>query len=534
MAGHRTGRSEEGTLLKKWTNRVPVCVVFPNTYYVGMSNLAVHLLYSVINRFEEVVCERAFYEEGEPVLSVESGRELGSFELLFFTLSFEMDYVNIPRILKAAGCGALAAERGETSPLVIGGGMCVMANPEPVSPFFDLFILGDVEATVPEFISRYLSVREKKREDLVKALTFHPWVYDPSRLAVEYGEDGRVSALLPAGFSVATERYKGKELARSIVTTEDTEFSRMKLLEGARGCPSACPFCLTGSLGPCTFDPLTDVGEAVSDVGIIGGGISFHPHLAEIVGRLKGQGVRVHLPSLRVDEVPLEVIELIKDDVKTLTFGIEAGTEKLRSFIGKPLTNKEVFEKIEAVSTIKAFHLKLYFMIGLAGETRADVEAIIDLAKHLMHLMIKAGSARGQVGSITVHASPFVPKASTPFQWLAMEERDPLKDKIALLARGLKKADNTYFTHESVKYSFLQAVFARGDRRVSSTILDLAEGTSLTRILRESPLNLPFYVNRERGKDELFPWDFMTESGHKERLYRKLTASLAGIGSSLE
>jgi radical SAM superfamily enzyme YgiQ (UPF0313 family) len=178
---------------------------------------------------------------------------------------------------------------------------------------------------------------------------------------------------------------------------------------------------------------------------------------------------------------------------------------------------------------MKSFHLKLYFMVGLYGERVEDVERIVEMARHIMHLMIRQGAKRGTVGSITVHASPFVPKAATPFQWLPMDDVSSLKEKLVILKRGLGKAANTYFTHESVKYSFLQAVLARGDRRVQDIILSLAEGGSLAKVQRESPINLNFYATRKRQADERFPWDFITGDKEKARLRKQLDTALAQL-----
>ncbi len=261
-------------------------------------------------------------------------------------------------------------------------------------------------------------------------------------------------------------------------------------------------------------------------MGIIGGGVSFHPHLAEIIKRFKDTGINVHLPSLRLDEVPLEVIDLLKESIKTLTFGIEAGTEELRTRIGKPLGDKAIFERIEAIADLKSFNFKFYFMVGLPGEQRGDIEAIVELIKHVLHLLVKKGSPKGRIGSITVHASPFVPKAATPFQWLAMNDMKELKEKISLLKRDLGKVANTHFTHESIKYSFLQGVFARGDRRLKDVILKLSEGASLTTIMRESPINLNFYAARERSATETFPWDFIGKETEKQLLRKRLLGCL--------
>jgi radical SAM superfamily enzyme YgiQ (UPF0313 family) len=401
-----------------------------------------------------------------------------------------------------------------------------MGNPEPVSSFFDLFLMGDVEACLPDFMERYLETRGKKRTEVVDTLSAWKWLYNPKRLTVAYEEDGTVGRFEPSGFRVEAARHKGKRLAGSAIVSSETEFADMVLAEGVRGCPSRCAFCLVGNIHPFVSDKLEWLGADTKDVGIIGGGVSYHPQLASIITRLKAMGVQVHLPSLRLDEVSLDVIDLLKDSIKTLTFGIEAGTEDLRRRIGKPILDKEIFERVEAIADMKSFHFKFYFMIGLPGERRRDVEAIVELVKHILHLLIIKGSKKGRIGSITVHASPFVPKPATPFQWLAMDDVKELKEKMSMLKRGLGKVANTHFTHESVKYSFLQGVFARGDRRLKEVIVRLSEGEGLTNIARANAINLGFYATRERAMNETFPWDFIGPKAEKERLRRQLTSCL--------
>jgi radical SAM superfamily enzyme YgiQ (UPF0313 family) len=386
--------------------------------------------------------------------------------------------------------------------------------------------MGDVETCLPPFIDRYLRVRGENRPRVIEELSAWQWVYNPAKLDVSYEEDGTIRAFVPPSYHAEIERYCGDKLAESTVTTSETEFGDMFLVEGSRGCPSRCAFCLAGNIYPFISDRLEQIDDAIHDVGIIGGGVSFHPRLAEIIKRFNAAGVKVHLPSLRLDEVPLEVIDLLKDSIKTLTFGIEAGTEALRKRIGKPFGDKAIFDRIEAIADLKSFNFKFYFMVGLPGEERGDVGAIVELIKHVLHLLVKKGSPKGRIGGITVHASPFVPKAATPFQWLAMDDMKELKEKIDLLKRDLGKVANTHFTHESIKYSFLQGVFARGDRRLKDVILKLSEGASLTTIMRESPINLNFYATRERGATETFPWDFIGKETEKQVLRRRFLSYL--------
>jgi radical SAM superfamily enzyme YgiQ (UPF0313 family) len=494
-------------------------VVFPNSYHVGMSNLAVHILYGMLNARDDVVCERFFYEEGMPLVSVESSRPLSSFASVFFTLSFELDYPNIVTLLEQSSVPVVARDRGEGSPLVIAGGVCVMANPEPVAPFFDLMVLGDIEATLPQFMERFVALQASGRMDIIAGLDDFPFVYRPDGLSVKYREDGRIADFEPPDLSVSVEHYSGDDLGTSVIISPGTEFGDMALIEGTRGCPSRCSFCLIGNLYRFRTEDIRAAIGDTRDVGIVGGGMSFHPRIIEIVENFREQGIRVHLPSLRLDEVPIELIGLLKDDIKTLTFGIEAATGQLRARLGKNITDEEILTRIDAIMELKSFNLKLYFIIGTPGETLDDIDAIPEIVKRVRHIMIQHGSPRGSLGNITIHVSPLVPKAATPFQWIAMEDMDGLKEKTARLRAAFRKIDNTVFTHDSIKFSFLQAVFSRGDRRISDVIIRLAHGTSFNKIVRESSINLNFYALRERAPDEIFPWDFIRGHVSKEKLH---------------
>jgi radical SAM superfamily enzyme YgiQ (UPF0313 family) len=521
--------SETGTVIKKWGGKIPVCIVFPNSYHVGMSNLATHLLYKRLNSMDDVVCERCFYTGDENPASLESRRPLASFAMIFFTLSFELDYVNIPKILRASSIPTSAVERTDKEPIVVAGGICAMSNPEPIHGFFDLFIMGDIETTIEPFMEAYRTARGSKRDNIVDNLGAFEWTYNPKQLNISYCDDGTLESFTPHDFHVKIFRYKKQELGSSAIITDKTEFSNMFLIEGTRGCPSRCPFCLLGNLYDFVYDTIDPFVTDMKDIGILGGGVSFYPDIAHVARTLKECGKNIHLPSMRVDEIPLELIFLMKDEIKTLTFGIEAAAERLRRCIGKPFSNEDILEKIDAILDVKPFNLKLYFMVGLYGEDRDDIEAIPELTKRIKHIMIKRGAKKGFVGSITVHVSPFVPKPFTPFQWLPMDDMESLKKKINWLKGVFGKIDNTYFTHESVKFSFLQAVFARGDRNIYDTILRFAAGDNLSKVMNESSINLNFYALRERGETELLPWDFIKGNTSKDTLFKRLRSALARL-----
>ncbi|MCX7856778.1 MAG: B12-binding domain-containing radical SAM protein [Deltaproteobacteria bacterium] len=526
--------NEKGFIKKNWRNRVPVCIVYPDSYFVGMSNLALHLLYCTLNGIEDIVCERAFFEKGSESFSLESKRTLSSFEILFFTFSYELNYINVASILKNSGIPLLRKERNdkEPIPIIVAGGITVIANPEPISDFFDLFIMGDVEATIHEFMDSYLQAREKARGKILEELSKFPWVYNPSFLKINYRDDGKVSSFEPSDFKVKVNYYRGEPLGRSVILSTDTEFANMYLVEGTRGCPSRCPFCLMGNVYDFRVDEKSIYEAAeknIDDIGLLGGGVSFLNTLPRIIGYLSDRGKNLHLPSLRIDKIPYELLEVIKDRVKTLTFGIEAGSFRLRRAIGKPISDEEIISNIEKIFNIAGFNLKLYFMIGLPDEKMEDIEAIFELAKKIRHVAVKKMAPRGFMSRLTIHISPFVPKPGTPLQWTRMDNLDSLEEKTKWLRSKIKKLGSLIFTHESIKYSFIQAILARGDRRLGFVVQKLAEGDNLRKIMLESPVNLGFYVYRERERDEIFPWDFIEGTRSKEDLYKAFEIFLSKL-----
>lgn len=232
---------ERGTRIKKWHGKIPVCIVFPNSYYIGMSNLATHILYKVLNDMPDVVCERCFLAEAGAPLSVESKRPLSDFEILFFTISFELDYVNVPRILAASKVAVFASERRDGGPIVVAGGITVASNPEPLNAFMDLFLMGDIEATVGPFMDAYRETRGAAKPEIVDGLSAFDFAYNPEQLHVSYKDDGTIDSFAPPDFRVRIKRYRGKTLGASSIVSDATEFTACTSLKARGAVPPAAP-----------------------------------------------------------------------------------------------------------------------------------------------------------------------------------------------------------------------------------------------------------------------------------------------------
>ncbi len=506
---------ETGTIFKDWGGRLPVALIYPNSYYIGMSSLGIHAIYSLLNSYQNVVCERAFWDKkGKPAtaITLESQRPLSDFSVLAFSVTWELDYFNIVPILKASGIPIYAADRNERHPLIIAGGSCIIANPMPLSPFFDCLCIGEAEPILPAMLPLLAEGFSSKRDELLKALASLPGVYVP-----QYHDGARVARQ----WTTNLDDFP----VHSVILTPDTELGDLYLIEVERGCNWGCRFCLVSTaFSPMRFrsiDQLIARGKQGLQyrkrLGLVGPAVSDHPQFDELLIRLHQMGADLSVSSLRIKPLsPLALEEIAKGRTRTIALAPEAGSQRLRQVIRKGISEDDILEAMHKIAKQGIKSLKLYFMIGLPSETDDDIEEIIKLT-----LKCKTILDKRQTGSrITLSIAPFVPKAGTPFQWLPMEEPSTLDRRLSLLkSRLLPKGIR--LKCESLSWSQVQGVLARGDTRLAGVLADV-EDASLSgwrKALNKNHLDSDFYLRREWGTKERPPWailDSGTEPGYLE------------------
>ncbi len=536
---------EVNTVYKDHGGRIRVALAFPNSYFVGMSNLGMQVVYGLLNDRDDVVCERVFmpdpddvsvYADGRGVLSsLESSTPLNSFDIVAFSLCYEQDYVNVLKMLDWGGISPRREERAEEAPLVIGGGICVFYNPEPLADFFDVFLVGEAEAQLEGFLSRWQESVSAgaSRADLPEALRDLPGLYFPSGYDVVYAEDGTVAEFTPKpGYpAVVTKQQVVDFEDRGAVTqiiTPHTEFGGMYLIEANRGCGRRCRFCVVGYIAADARFPSKDhilgrVREALATherVGLVGPSVFDHPQVEEIVEEAVAMGAQVSISSLRLNSLSERLLEALKaSGHRTVTLAPEAGSDRLRDVIFKPAGEEEILEKVALVARGGFPNLKLYIMIGLPGETDADIEDLIRLTKRCKHTMLAESKKTGTLGRVTLSVNPFIPKAQTPFQWDQFFEAKRLEVKLKTLRRALGKVPNVEVTYELPKWSYVQTVLSIGDRRVGRLLERVVEEDgNWGRALRTHPVNPDFYAYRERSYEERLPWDHIVSGLSKEKL----------------
>ena len=518
---------EEGAVVKDWGGRLPVALTFPNSYYVGMSSLAFQLLYRWLNAEQDVVCERIFWQKGaaasgQPLLSLESGRAADEFAIWAFTISWEMDYFNVVELLRQAGIPPLAQERlhssrwdGSPWPLIIGGGPGITMNPEPMAPFFDAVLIGEGEEAVPQFIEICRDALHGDREALLQRLDRQPGFYVPHL---------RPSNRDHADFR-PVERLWVRELpeyeTQSVLYTPDTEFSGMHLMEIARGCGRGCRFCLAGYVyRPPREQPLetllgwaqTAKAKGRDRIGLVSAAVSDHTQIDELASELAGMGASISASSMRMDPISVPLIRAMAEGgTQTLTVAPEAGSERLRNVINKTQTEEQMMRAVGLAAELDFPQLKLYFMTGHPTETDEDIQELIDFTLKARQVFRRR---------LAINATPFVPKAHTPFQWEAMMPAAELKRRQRTINKALAR-HGVEVRADSPEWAEVQAVLSRGDRALADVLLAIPPGQLNTRLFFRTMEKLGLEKEHYLGQWETgspLPWDIV-QSGVSESYF---------------
>jgi len=540
--------AEIGTIRKRGAN-FRVALVYPNHYAPAMSNLGFQTVYRLLNRVEQVACERVFLPatSAERPQSIESGTPLRAFDAVAFSISFENDYPNVLSILHQAGLPLQSVRRGPDHPLVIAGGVACMLNPEPLAAFFDAFLLGEAETMLADFFTILQEFGPKTgtdRSQLLKTCARQvPGTYVPVFYRPGYSADGTLDDFEPIeNVPTAVRRTYLENLDEaptcSAVVTPHTTFDRTFLIEVGRGCPHGCRFCSAGFVyRPPRFRPLSLLqscmlqGTQTSDrIGLVGAAVSDLPAIKELCGQALAADVRLSFSSLRADALNESLLEVLRRSrVKTATIAPDAGSERMRRVINKGIDEATILQAVEILVAEGIPNLKLYFMVGLPTETEADIQAIVELSKRIKHTFLRVSRSRRRIGEITLSLNCFVPKPVTPFQWVAMNDSALLKQKLRQVRDGLKKTANVRVHADVPRWAHLQALLSRGDRRVSEILLQAhRNGWNWPKTFKETPINADFYTLRARSLEEKLPWDFIDHGVHKSFLQKEYRKAMQG------
>jgi len=535
---------EVGTVRKTHGGRLRVALAFPNTYFVGMSNLGLQTVYRLFNADDRVVCERVFLPAREArgrtnapgsLITLESQTPVRDVDVLAFSVSFEWDYTNVVAMLRLAGLEPRAARRHPRDPLVVVGGAVTFLNPEPLAPFADVVAAGEAEILVPSLVESWHA--EPDREALLARLASERGFYVPDFYEVTYAGPGRVEAMVPrpgtgAPAIVRKAALKPTELVEpphTTIFTPETEFGSRLLIEVVRGCANLCRFCWAGynylPVRPFPTSRILEIAEAArphaTRVGLVSIALCDHPDIDVILARLVEMGYGISPASLRLDDLTEPIVTRLRQSgERSITIAPETGSDRLRRVVNKTVTNEEILERADLIFRCGIENLKLYYMVGLPSETDDDLVAIRDLTLQIRDRMVAHARARGRLGRITASVNPLIPKPGTTYQWLPMTPSRAIDATIARLRALVRGVDNVYFNIKSERHSFYQALLSVGDRRVAD-VIEAAEGNGgdWRAAVAGAGLDAGAYLYRDRSADAWLPWQII-DGGFRTDFFR--------------
>jgi radical SAM superfamily enzyme YgiQ (UPF0313 family) len=518
-----------------------------------MANLGFQTVYKIFNEQSSFLCERVFLpgsgNDAELVsgaaemVSLESQKSIAEFDILAFSLSFENDYPHVLKMLTLAGLPLLAKDRRDSYPLVIGGGIALTLNPEPLADFFDLFILGEAEETLPQF-NRYFEEARRlgyDRRKLLKSLQKKiNNIYVPDLYEVKYSAESRIGSIVPKDAGLP-EKIKIKHIkdinafcTEEVISAPQTEMEDMFLVEVNRGCARSCRFCAASfAYRPARFRSNTEIIAAIDrglqrkkKIGLVGTAVSDHPDLIHICEYIIAQKAQAGIGSLRIDRINEKIVDLIKaNGIETVALAPEAGSQRMRDLLRKDITEADIIRAAEILVEKEIPNLRLYFMVGLPKEEEQDIDAIIELTRKIQHHALHYSEGKKKFRRITLSINQFIPKPATPLQWCALADVNITGKKIKKIENAFSRNRQVKVIHDVPKWNYIQALLSLGDRRVGEILLSVNRlDGNWAQALKEVNINPDFYVYRHKQFDEILPWDIIDLGVSKKALineYRK-------------